>query len=175
MVRSMTVGQLFDAWDVLDAVIAGLSPSELCEPWDGGSAFAWTYGHVANSIDAWINVRFAGHAPHPVIGVADLRFGGSGRANDWPAIEAGVREVRARARDYLQELVEADLDLVISYDGSYVPVRKYGLSLRFAILIDSTHHHYHIGEIATKRERIGKGIDDFFGTQPTMLSVLAER
>lgn len=175
MARSMTVGQLFDAWDVLDRVLAGLSSDDLLEPWDGGSAFAWTYGHVANSIDSWINVRFAGHPPHPVIGAADLRFGGSGRANDWPAIEAGVREVRARARDYLQELVEADLDLVIPYDGSYVPVRKYGLSLRFAILIDSTHHHYHIGEIATKRERIGKRIDDFFGTQPAILSVLVEQ
>ncbi len=150
-------------------------PDDLLEPWDEGSAFAWTDGHVANSIDSWINVRFAGQTPHPVIAVPNLRFGGSGRTDDWAAIEAGVREVRARAREYLQDRGEAELDLVIPYDGSYAPLREYGLSLRFAILIDNTHHYYHIGEIATKRERIGKRKDDFFGTERAMLMVLAER
>lgn len=159
-VGCMAVGQLFDAWDDLDRALAGLGPAELLEPWEGGSAFAWTYGHAANSIDAWINVRFAGNAPHPIVGAADFRIGGSGRAEDWPAIERGVREVRARARAYLHELADADLDLVIPYDGSYAPARRHGLSLRLAILIGTAHHYYHIGEIATKRERLGRPAGD---------------
>jgi len=95
--QSTLVGALFDAWYELDVVLAGLTPVEMIEPWGGGSAFAWTYGHIANSIDAWVNVRFQGRAPHPVIGDRDLRFGGSGRATDWSAIRRGVAEVRATA------------------------------------------------------------------------------
>lgn len=107
-VRSALVGALFDAWDELDAVLDGVSAGDMIEPWGGGSAFAWTYGHVANAIDAWLNVRFQGLAPHPVIGDGDLRFGGSGRATDWAAIRRGVAEVRAACRGYLQGLAEAD-------------------------------------------------------------------
>lgn len=173
--KSMPVGQLFDAWADLDRAIAGLTPAELLDQWEGGSAFAWTYGHTANSIDAWINVRFAGHPPHPTIGATDLRIGGSGRADDWPAIERGVHEVRARARAYLQDLAEPDLDLVIPYDGSYAPARRHGLSLRLAVLVGTAHHFYHIGEIATSRARHGQPIGDFPGVPSAMLMVLEGR
>jgi hypothetical protein len=172
---SMTVGLLFGAWDELDWLLAGLTPAELLEPWDGGSAFAWTYGHTANSVDAWINVRFAQHPAHPAIGAPNLRFGGSGRVDDWPAIEGGVREVRARARAYLHDLAEPDLDRVIPYDGSIVRLRPHGLSLRFAILTEANHHAYHIGEIATKRERLGRRVGDFPTWGRAMLAALARR
>lgn len=155
IVRSTLIGALFDAWGELDLVLAGVTPVEMSEPWGGGSAFAWTYGHVANSIDAWVNVRFQRLAPHPVIGNRDLRFGGSGRAADWSAIHHGVAEIRATAHDYLQRLADPDLDLVIPYDGSLVALRASGLSLRHAVTVNLIHHHYHIGEIATKREQLG--------------------
>ena len=135
-VRSAIVGALLDAWEDLELALAGVAPGDVIEPWGGGSAPAWTYGHVANPVDAWLNVRFQGLTPHPVIGDRDLRFGGSGRAADWPAIHRGVAEVREAARPYLQRLTEPDLDLVIPYDGSIVALRAQGLSLRHAILVN---------------------------------------
>jgi hypothetical protein len=163
VVRSALVGALFDAWDDLDLVLAGLTPVEMIEPWGGGSAFAWTYGHVANSIDSWTNVRFLRRAPHPVIGDHNLRFGGDGRATDWSAIRQGVAEVRESARSYLHRLADSDLDLVIPYDGSVVALRPQGLSLRHAVTIDLIHHHYHIGEIATKRAQLGHVVPHLSG------------
>ena len=163
VVRSALIGALFDAWDDLDLVLAGLTSAEMIEPWGGGSAFAWTYGHVANSTDSWTNVRFQDRAPHPIIGAHHLRFGGDGRATDWAAIRQGVAEVRAAARDYLHRLADSDLDLVIPYDGSVVALRPQGLSLRHAVTIDLVHHHYHIGEIATKRAQLGHALPHLSG------------
>jgi hypothetical protein len=171
----MLVGALFDAWDELDWALSELPSEDLLEPWEGGSAFAWTYGHVANSFDAWINVRFQGLQPHPVIGDHNLRFGASGRVPDWLAIHRGVQEVRETARRYLHGLTEPDLDLVIPYDGSYAPARQHGLSLRFAVLIHVNHHHYHIGEIATKRDRLGRRVGDFPHPHAAMLATLEGR
>ncbi len=164
-VRNPLVGSFFDAWDALDLVLKGMTPAEMIEPWGGGSAFAWTHGHVANSIDAWLNVRFQGLAPHPVIGDQNLRFGGSGRADDWPAIARGVAEVRAATRRYLHAVEEADLDLVIPYDGSLVALRSTGLALRHAITINLVHHHYHLGEIATKRAQLGHAVPNIAGAR----------
>ena len=172
---SMLVGALFDAWDEFDLTLAGVTPEDMLAPWGGGSAFAWTYGHVANSFDAWLNVRFQGLAPHPIIGDRALGFGGSGQAADWPAIHRGVAEVREATRRYLHGLTEPDLDLVIPYDGSYAPARQHGLSLRFAVLLHVTHHHYHVGEIATKRERLGRRAGDFPGPHAAMLAALGGR
>ncbi len=149
------VGAFFDAWDDLDLVLGGVTHAEMVQPWGGGSAFAWTYGHVANSIDAWLDVRFQRLAPHPVIGDRDLRFGGSGRAGDWAVIARGAREVRAATRRYLRGVGEPDLDHVLPSDGSLVALRATGLSLRHAITVNLVHHHYHIGESATKRTPLG--------------------
>jgi len=164
-VRDPLVGALFDAWDEVDLVLAGVAPAEMIEPWGGGSAFAWTYGHVANSVDAWRNVRFQGLAPHPVIGDRDLRFGGSGRVDDWATIARGATEVREAARRYLQGVGEPDLDHVLPYDGSLVALRSTGLSLRHAITVNLVHHHYHIGESATKRAQLGHAVPHLAGPQ----------
>lgn len=172
VVRSALVGALFDAWDDLDLTLTGLTPAEMTEPWGGGSAFAWTYGHVANPIDAWANVRFQGWAPHPVIGDRDLRFGGSGRATDWAAIRQGVADVRATARDYLHRLADPDLDLVIPYDGSLVALRASGLLLRHAVTVNLVHHHYHIGEIATKRAQLGHAVPHLAGPRQRLYSAI---
>ena len=168
-VRSALVGALFDAWDESDLVLDGVTGEEVIEPWGGGSAFAWTYGHVANSIDAWLNVRFQGLAPHPVIGDRDFRFGGSGRATDWEAIRQGVAEVREAARSFLIDKAEADLSLVIPYDGSLVALRSQGLSLNHAVVVNLIHHHYHIGEIATKRAQLGHTVPHLPGPRQRLV------
>lgn len=157
---SMLVGALFDAWDDLDQTLLGVTPEDMLVRWDGGSAFAWTYGHVTNMVEAWLNVRFQGLAPHPVIADPNLRIGGSGAVDNWSAIQRGVREVRETARRYLEGLDELSLDVVIPYDGSVVALRERGLSLRYALIRNITHHYYHIGEIATKRERLGHATGD---------------
>ena len=168
-VRSALVGALFDARDEIDLVLDGVTADEMLEPWGGGSAFTWTYGHVANSIDAWLNVRFQGLAPHPVIGDLDLRFGGSGRAKDWQAILQGAAEVREAARSLLIDKTEADLSLVIPYDGSIVALRSHGLSLHHAVVVNLIHHHYHIGEIATKRAQLGHTVPHLTGPRQRLI------
>ena len=162
---SALVGALFDAWAEFDLVLGGVAAEAMVEPWFGGSAFAWTYAHVANSVDAWLNVRFQQRAPHPVIGDQHFRFGGDGRATDRPAIAAGVPEVYFAARGFLAPLRDADLDLVIPYDGHIVALHTTGLSLRHAVTMNLIHCHYHIGEIATKRGQLGHHVPHLPGPQ----------
>ncbi|HEY8599863.1 MAG TPA: hypothetical protein VIL85_15610, partial [Thermomicrobiales bacterium] len=83
-VKSALVGALFDAWAEFDLVLSALTAVEMIEPWFGGSAFGWTYAHVTNNVDAWLNVRFQQFAPHPLIGGQNFRFGGDGCIADWP-------------------------------------------------------------------------------------------
>jgi len=170
----MLVGALFGVWDFLDWVVAGVSSEDMLELWDGGSSFAWTYGHLTNMVDAWLNVRFQALPPHPLISDANFRIGGNGRTSDWPAIQREVAIVRDAARLYLQPLMDADLDLVIPYDGSVVAFRRDGLSLRYAVLHSTTHHYYHIGEIATKRQRLGHVLGDYPIPTPSGISVTHE-
>ncbi len=170
MAASTTVGLLFDAWKDFDRVLAGLTTIELVRPADGGSAFAWTLAHVTQVMDRWLNVRFQHRAAHPLIGQERFRMAGSGRADDWAAIQAGVGDVRGQVRQYLQPLDEQALELTIPYDGSLAPVRERGLSLRYAILRNVAHHYVHIGEIATKRERLGQQAGDYPGLLAEALS-----
>ena len=163
MPNTKLVGLLFEAWKDMDRVLAGLDSEEVARPLDGGSSFAWTAGHVANQVDAWINARFQGRAAHELIGQARFRVGGTGAADDWQAIRAGVQEVRDAARAYLERLNEADLDLALPYDGSLSHLREGGLSLRYALLRICAHHYYHIGEIATKRGALGQQVGDYPG------------
>jgi hypothetical protein len=160
---SKLVGLLFEAWKDMDRVLADLDPEEAVRPLDGGSSFAWTAAHVANQVDAWVNVRFQRRAPHELIGQTRFRVGGTGVADDWQAIQAGVQEVRNAARTYLEGLSESDLDLVIAYDGSLAHLRETGLPLRHALLRICAHHYFHIGEIATKRSTLGQRVGDYPG------------
>ncbi len=163
MPRSKLVGLLFEAWKDMDRVLADLDPEEAVRPLDGGSSIAWTAAHVANQVDAWINVRFQRRPPHQLIGQARFRVGGTGAADDWQAIEAGVQEVRDAARTYLEGLSESDLELVIPYDGSLSRLRETGLPLRYALLRICAHHYFHIGEIATKRSALGQRAGEYPG------------
>ena len=163
MARSKLVGLLFEAWKDMDRVLADLDPAHAVQSVDGGSSYAWTAAHVANQIDAWINVRFQRRAPHELISQERFRVGGTGSADDWDAIQAAVREVRDAARRYLEGLGEGDLDLVIPYDGSFSHLRETGLGLRYALLRTCTHHYFHIGEVATKRTALGQPVGDYPG------------
>jgi hypothetical protein len=154
---------LFEAWDDMDRALAGLDAAEATHPQDGGSSFAWTSAHVANQVDAWINVRFQRREAHELIGQDRFRAGGPGEADDWDAIQAGVGEVRDAARGYLEGFAESDLDLVIPYDGSFSRLRETGLSLRHALLRICAHHYFHIGEIAAKRASLGRDVGDYPG------------
>lgn len=106
-----------------------------------------------------------GAPPRPLIGQPTFRIGGTGTAEEeeWPAIQTGVREVRAAAETYLREVGDTALDHRVPYDGSFAPVRQTGLSLRYALLRISAHHYFHIGEIATKRARLGHDVGDYPG------------
>ncbi len=163
MATSKLVGLLFEAWKDMDRALAGLEPTEAVRSLDGGSSFAWTDAHVANQVDAWINVRFQRREAHELIGQDRFRAGGTGEADDWDAIQAGVGEVRDAARGYLARLAENDLDLVIAYDGSFSRLRETGLSLRHALLRICAHHYFHIGEIASKRGSLGHDVGDYPG------------
>ena len=163
MAKSKLVGLLFESWTDMDRVVKGLTPEDAIEPFDGGSSFAWTSAHVASVVDALVNVRFQGRQRHPLIGQQRFRGGGTGRADDWESIQAGVRDVREAARAYLQDLGDSDLEKSIPYDGSIEHLRKTGLILRYAIMRTISHHYFHIGEIATKRDRLGHDVGDYPG------------
>ena len=158
--RSKLVGFLLQSWADLDLSVAGLSPEEMESRIDGGSSFGWTVGHVTNMVDSFFNGRFQKLPPHPVIGQQHFRNGGDGSSEPWPVIEAAVREVRETARAYLESKGDADLDLVVPYDGSLAILRQHGLSVRYAILRASAHHYLHLGEIAAKRDRWGDRVAD---------------
>jgi len=163
MPSTRLVGLLFEAWKDMDRVLADLDADDAVRPLDGGSSIAWTAAHLANQVDAWINVRFQRRPPHELIGQNRFRAGGTGAADDWQAIQAGVREVRDAARRYLEGLSESDLDLVIPYDGSFSHLRESGLRLRYALLRTCAHHYFHIGEVATKRSAFGQRVGDYPG------------
>jgi len=147
----------------MDRAVCGLTAGEVEARPGAGSSFAWTVAHATNQLDAWLNVRFAGHEPHPLIGRNELRIGGSGSALDWQGIRAAVAEARAKARRYLESRSDADLDFVLPYDGSMLVLRETGISLQHALLRITAHHYFHIGEIATKRDLLGDQAGDYPG------------
>ena len=162
MTESNLPDLLLDAFDDLDRVLHNLSPADAVRHVDG-SSFAWTHAHIANTIDTWLNIRFQKLEPHPLIGQQRFRFGGTGEAEDWDEIQTGVIEVRESARSYLDRATEADLDVVHPYDGSMDYLKETGITLRYALSKFITHHYFHIGEIATKRDRLGHSVGDYPG------------
>jgi hypothetical protein len=155
---------LFAAWSDLDRALADVTPADAVCQVNGGSSMAWTLAHVTNGVDSWINVRFQGRAPHPLFPHPRFRFGGDGSADEWDEIRAGVEDVRSNVRHYLLTRSDADLDLVLPYDGSYPPFRERGIQLRLAILQNGAHHYVHLGEIVTKREWLGYDTGSFPGS-----------
>ena len=150
----------YQSWRDLDQATAGLTVAEALEQRDGQSAIAWTVGHVSQQIDSWLNVRIQGLAPHPGVSGPRFRTGATGEAEDWPALQAAVAEVRARARRYLDADPPPSLDLRVPYDGNVRYLRETGLTLRHALMAIAAHHFLHAGEIATLRSLRGHVIPE---------------
>jgi len=146
---------MYESWAQLDLAVDGLTPSEANARHEGASRIAWTLGHVTNMVDSWVNMRFQGLPPHPLIGHARFRAGASGEAPDWQRVLEGVAEVRQAARRLLDAEPPPDLERRISYEGSIPALRSSGLTLRYALMRISAHHFMHAGEIATIRARLG--------------------
>ena len=121
----------YESWADLYRAIDGLTPEEATTRSHGSSAIAWTLGHVTHMVDSWINTRFQGLPPHPVIDTPDFRAGGGGDALDWPTVLGAAGEVRDAARRFLDTVDDADLDRVIPYDGSIELLRGTGLRLGY--------------------------------------------
>ncbi|MGH2400837.1 MAG: DinB family protein, partial [bacterium] len=165
MMRHQTTDKLiplmYRSWADIDKAVDGLTAEEATARRDAGSSIAWTAGHVAQMVDSWINTRIQGLSPHPLLGQPMFRSGGSGEADDWPAVEAAVREVREASRNFLDAAPAPDLDRVIAYDGSIEHLRSTGLTLRYALMRISAHHFVHVGEIVTIRSQLGHAVGDF--------------
>jgi hypothetical protein len=145
----------YESWSNLDSALEGLTDEEATTRHEGGSSIAWSVAHVTTMVDSWLNVKFQQLPPNPVISNPDFRFGGSGGATDWRAVGSAVDEVRAKVRPFLDGKEDADLDLVIPYDGSIPLLRQTGLPLRYALMRIAAHHWIHMGEIVTVRSRLG--------------------
>ncbi|MGE0540228.1 MAG: DinB family protein [Dehalococcoidia bacterium] len=158
MTRAL-VALMYQSWADLDHALSGLDAETATARNDGGSSIAWTAGHVTNMVDSWLNVRFQGLPAHPMIGLTKFRAGGSGAAEDWPGIVAGLGEVQAAARSFLDSQ-RGDLEQSIPYDGSITYLRPVGLSLRYAVMRIAAHHFLHVGEILTIRTRLGHAVTD---------------
>ena len=163
MPKSRLVGLLFESWNDFDGALDGVTEDEALERHFGSSSFAWTYAHVTNQVDAWVNVRFGAREPHPLIGHNRYRFGGSGNSGEWEAIQQGVREVRKVASDYLEGKSDENLEIMVPYDGSLEYLRQSGLSLRYTLYRAITHHFFHLGEVASKRDMLGRSVGDYPG------------
>ena len=165
MPKSKLVGLLVESWKDFDRVVAGLSREDAVKRLGGGSSFAWTLAHATHQVDVWVNVRFAKHSPHAVISRDQFRFGGTGEAENWDEVLKGVQEVRERALAYLADKSDEGLKATVPYTGSHVRLKQLGvLSLRYALYRAVSHHYFHIGEIASKRDGIGHKVGDYPGT-----------
>lgn len=164
MAKSTLVGLVFEAWNDVDRVLAGVDASAATRQVDGGSSFAWTLAHLGQQVDAWLNVRLFGHPPHPLIGQDRWRMGGSGVAEDWPAIQHASAEVRALARAALADLSDADLARGVPYTGGIALLQGRAVSLRYSLARIAAHHYFHLGEIAAVRSRrLGESVGDYPG------------
>ena len=163
MVSSKLVGLMVESWKDMDRVLAGLNEVEATRQIYGSSSFAWTLAHVTNQLDSGVNVQFQKMIRHELIGQKRFRFGGTGEAGEWDAIKSGVEEVRTSARKYLENLCDQEIDVTIPYEGSIRLLRERGLNLRSILYRACTHHYFHIGEIASKRNQMGHEVGDYPG------------
>jgi len=173
MVKSKLVGFLLEAWDDIDRVVSGIDPKEAITQITGGSSYAWTYAHIANSTDTWINVRFQEKPPHPYIGQPHFRHGGTGVAENWQAILQGTKESRTQAARYLEDINEDELASIVihnqTFSGDLARLSETDINMRYALLRLCAHHYYHIGEIGTKRDMRKQQVGDYPGVMERCL------
>lgn len=162
MTSDKQIGLLYEAWKDLDRVTDGLDTLTATRRLEGGSSIAWAIAHVTAQIDSWVNVRLAELSPNQVISSARYRLNGGGVVEeDWQPILRSINEVRGSARQYLDS--SPPMDSLVPYTGSIDYLRESGITLRYAILKISAHHYFHIGEISTKRDRLGHSVGDYPG------------
>ncbi len=161
MATSKLVALLYETWKDFDRVIDGLDTAQAIERHQGGSSFAWTVAHIGNQIDLWVNVWLAGGEPHPYLSKREFRFGGTGAADDWDAVCSGLAQVRESARAYLNGMSDADLEVTKPFRGTHKLLKEKGINGRYAIYRIVTHHYFHIGELASKRDLIGHSVGDY--------------
>jgi DinB superfamily len=161
--RDRLIPFLYQSWDDLDHAVHGLTAAEAADYASNRSSICWTDGHVTQMLDSWLNARFQGREPHPLVAAADFRTGGSGQPVDGQRMQGAVRDVRAAARSFLESAAARDLDQIVTYDGSISFLRPIGLSLRYAVMRIAAHHFTHVGEILTIRAEIGHRVDDQLG------------
>ena len=162
MASDKQVGLMYETWSDLDRVVVGLDAATATQSLEGGNSIAWSVAHVTTDVDSWINALFAGKPRHPVIGDPRFKLNGDGLLErEWQLILHSVKEVRDTARNYLEG--SPPMDKLIPYAGSLEYLRNSGLTLRYAILRSTAHHYFHIGEISTKRDRLGHSVGDYPG------------
>src|SRR5437667_7181696 len=101
---------VIESWAELGRVIDGLSSQDALRQVHDGSSFAWTLAHLGQQLDSWINERLAHHEPEPFFQDERWRMGGTGAADDWAQIKHATRDVRRKARTYLESLDKAALN-----------------------------------------------------------------
>ena len=154
------VDLLFQSWADLDLSVAGLTDDEAAIRFRGCNKIAWSVGHVTQQIESWINRRFLGLPPHPLISQPIFHTGASGEAPNFFYIQTAVAEIREPARRFLDSVGEDDLDQTVPYDGSLADLRATGLSLSYALLRISSHHFLHVGEIHTIRSLLNNPAEE---------------
>ncbi len=159
---SKLVSLVFNMWDDADRAFAELSAEEATTQHDGGSSFGWTLVHQAAFEDGFINVAVRGLPRHPVLQQQFEQHRASGASDQWPAILDAAREVRASLREYLAPLSDAELETIAAPATS----RRPAYALRYILMRDVAHTYFHIGEVASKRDRLGKGTGDYPGPLP---------
>jgi uncharacterized damage-inducible protein DinB len=165
MANSKLVGLVFDSWDDFDRVLNELDIQEAIENPNGGSSFTWTLAHVTEQVDKWINVIAQNMLPHPTVEKKEFRFRGTGISQEWQLINQASQEVRAKAKSYLENLSDTDLESIVLNDNdpNTRPERKQ-IKLYSMILRIVAHYYFHIGEIAAKRDSIGHSVGDYPGS-----------
>ena len=123
----------YESWAEVDRATARLTARDATMRYNDGSSIAWTLGHITTMVDSWVNTKFQRLPPHPFISRPNFRTGGTGEEKDWPAVRAGVTEVREWARKFLDSEEDRNLDHAVPYDGSIPFLRSAGLSLNYAL------------------------------------------
>jgi hypothetical protein len=124
----------------------------------------WTLAHLSNQVDTWLNARFFGELPNALLVQDQFRSGGTGQAEDWPAIQRATREVRATALRHLEQIEEADLHQTRPYEGRMPHLQGTSISLGYALARVGAHHYFHLGEIASVRSRqLSERVGDYAG------------
>jgi hypothetical protein len=157
-VVSKLAGAIFDMWKDVDRAFADLTEADALERHGGGSAFAWTLVHIANFEDGQINFRTRGRERNVVLADQFERFRETpGTADQWERIKAGVEEMRAELRGYLESLSEADIATMMAPATARTPEQP----LQLLLWRDIAHTYYHIGEVAAKRDQLGQRTGDY--------------